>query len=105
MSLRRVLLPEAAEELLEAAEWYEERRPGLGAEFVGAVEKAMAAAAASPMAAAMWPGSTRYRRRIMDKFPYVLVFEVRSEAVEFVAIAHTSRKPGYWLRRIEPSTE
>lgn len=103
MSLRQVLLPEAAEELLEAAEWYEERRLGLGAEFVGAVEKAMASASGSPKAAAIWPGSPRHRSRVMDRFPYVLVYEVRSEAIEFVAVAHTSREPGYWLRRIGDS--
>ena len=50
MSIRRVLLPEAAEELLGAAEWYEARRPGLGVEFVGAIEVAMTAVESSPSA-------------------------------------------------------
>lgn len=57
MTVRRVLLPEAAEELLEAAEWYEARRPGLGAEFVGEVDRAMDAIVSSPLAAAAWPGT------------------------------------------------
>ncbi len=99
MSLRQVLLPEAAEELLEASEWYEDRRPGLGAEFVGAVEHAMNAAANAPLAAAAWPGSRRHRRRVMERFPYILVYELRDDAIEFVAVAHTSREPGYWLKR------
>lgn len=96
MILRRVLLPEAAEELLEAAEWYEDRRPGLGAEFVGAVEHAMNAAASAPLTVAAWPGSKRHRGRVMERFPYILVYEV---LIEFVATAHTSREPGYWLKR------
>jgi hypothetical protein len=57
MSIRRVLLPEAAEELLGAAEWYEACRVGLGVEFVGAIEVAMTAVESSPLAGAAWPGS------------------------------------------------
>ncbi len=100
VSLRRELLPEALAELLQAAEWYEDRRLRLGEEFLGAVEQAMDAVAAAPSASAAWPGSVRHRRRMMKKFPYMLVYEVRSDSVEFVAIAHTKREPGYWLERI-----
>ncbi len=32
-------------------------------------------------------------------FPYILIDEVRQDAIEFVAIAHTSREAGYWLKR------
>ena len=100
MSPRRELLPEALAELMQAAEWYEDRRLGLGEEFLGAAEQAMDAVAAAPLASAAWPGSVRHRRRLMKNFPYFLVYEVRSDAIEFVAIAHTKREPGYWLERI-----
>ena len=46
MSPRRELLPEALAELMQAAEWYEDRRLGLGEEFLGAAEQAMGAVAA-----------------------------------------------------------
>ncbi|MBM4365752.1 MAG: type II toxin-antitoxin system RelE/ParE family toxin [Deltaproteobacteria bacterium] len=100
MSLRRVVLPEAADELVDAVAWYEERRPGLGAEFFGVVDAGMATVCATPMVAAAWPGLPRYRRLVLQRFPYVLVYEVRGEEVEFVAVAHTSRRPGYWADRI-----
>lgn len=35
----------------------------------------------------------------MERFPYILIYEVRLDAIEFVAIARTSREPGYWLKR------
>jgi hypothetical protein len=35
------MLKEAAQEVAEAAAWYESMRPGLGAEFFAAVEGAM----------------------------------------------------------------
>lgn len=60
----------------------------------------MDAVATAPLASATWPGSARHRRRVMKKFPYILVYEVRDDAIEFVAIAHTKREPGYWLERI-----
>ena len=59
----------------------------------------MDAVVSSPLAGATWPGIDRYRRRIMGKFPYVLIYEVRADAIEFVAIAHGRREPGYWLGR------
>jgi toxin ParE1/3/4 len=43
---------EAQQELDEAADWYERRRPGLGVEFVGAIDTALDAIAATPEA---WP--------------------------------------------------
>ena len=52
LSLRRELLPEAIAEILQAAEWYEDRRLGLGEEFLSAVEQAMDAVAAAPLASA-----------------------------------------------------
>jgi hypothetical protein len=38
VSLRFRFEPEAEEELLRAAEWYEERRSGLGTEFIAAID-------------------------------------------------------------------
>ena len=85
---------------MQPAEWYEDRRLGLGEEFLGAVEQAMDGVAAAPMASTAWPGSVRHRRRVMKNLPYILAYEIRPDAIEFVAIAHTKREPGYWLERI-----
>ena len=60
----------------------------------------MVAVLAEPLAAPVWSGSPRHRRRFMTRFPYILVYEVRAESIEFVAVAHTRRDPGYWLDRI-----
>lgn len=69
--------PEAEEELLAAAEWYETRKPGLGAELVAAVDEAV--------------------EQICDA--YSIFFVVDENAVEVVAIAHAKRSPGYWRGR------
>lgn len=101
--LRRVVLPEAEEELRAALAWYEDRQPGLGLELLGAVEAAMEQAVSSPLRWPIWELDARFRRVIVQRFPYLLFYELRHDAIEFVAVAHGRREPGYWLGRTDAS--
>lgn len=40
-----------------------------------------------------------FRRIKIGKFRYSLVFRVRGSEIQILAIAHMSRKPGYWKNR------
>ncbi|HUY91646.1 MAG TPA: hypothetical protein VMV10_23090 [Pirellulales bacterium] len=40
-----------------------------------------------------------YRRALLSTFRYVVVFELESDAITVIAIAHASRAPGYWTGR------
>jgi len=40
------------------------------------------------------------RRYVMQAYPYVLPYSVWGDTVRVLAVAHTSRKPGYWLPRL-----
>jgi toxin ParE1/3/4 len=91
--------PEAEQELLAAAEWYEERKPGLGVELVAAVDEALLRLAENPLASPVWKSGLPHRRYPVRRFPYVIFFVLDNEAVEVVAIAHVKRWPGYWQRR------
>ena len=44
-----ILEPEAGEELLAAATWYDDQRPGLGDEFLSAVDEVLERVAAAPL--------------------------------------------------------
>jgi plasmid stabilization system protein ParE len=90
--------PEAEEELLAAAEWYEARKPGLGAELVAAVDEALERIAETPLASPMWREGIPHRSHPVRRFPYVVFFVVDDSAVEVVA-AHAKRRPGYWRGR------
>jgi len=96
--------PEAAAELRAAALWYDERRASLGDEFVEAVSALSQRIAASPTTYATWPGLSRpaspIRRALVDGFPYTLAFEVKTERIIILAVAHAKRRPLYWLRRV-----
>jgi hypothetical protein len=50
MSRTIIVLEEADQELLEAMNWYEAKRPGLGSEFLAAVDESLNRLAESPKA-------------------------------------------------------
>ncbi len=99
MSAPRLLAP-AEDELRSATQWYEARRDGLGVEFVSAVVAALRRVASSPEAFAAWSENPRFRRAIVSKFPYILYFRVIDGTPVIFAVAHTSRRPDYWLTRL-----
>lgn len=43
------------------------------------------------------------RRAILNRFPYMIVFEVRATAIRLLAFAHTASQPNYWLSRTRDS--
>ena len=91
--------PEAEEELAAAADWYEGRRPGLGAELVAEIDRAFEDLIASPLACALWRNDRPYRRKLLHRFPYVIFFRIDGETIRVDAIAHVRRRPGYWIGR------
>jgi hypothetical protein len=104
--MRPGLLKEAQDELLEASLYYEDRQHGLGADFHERVAETISAIGEDPLRFPLYEGKQlhrQYRRARVSRFPYVVVFQVRENETLIVAIAHTSREPGYWENRPEPS--
>lgn len=88
----------AEEELLNAAGYLELQTKGLGRRFLMEVRKAEGLIAQLPLAAAeVRPG---IRKRLLRKFRYPLIYSVEEDHVLILAVAHTSRRPGYWSGRI-----
>lgn len=90
---------DALEELEAAAVWYEDQRPGLGGEFAAEVERVLSAIAEQPLAFPRWERDATARRALLDRFTYAVFFDVEPRRVVILAIAHTSRRPGYWGQR------
>jgi toxin ParE1/3/4 len=94
--------PEAEAELRAAIMRYEGERSGLGDEFWTEVQDTLALIEEHHEI-----GGRVARVRIRDvarrlpirRFPYFVVYRDRGEFIEIVAIAHQSRKPGYWRSR------
>ena len=101
--MRVELHPEARTELRAAAVWYEERRDGLGDEFVGEVSEVLARISHSPEQYSRWPGTERgsgiVRKAAVRRFPYLIAFEIGAGTAFVLAVAHARRLPVYWLAR------
>lgn len=97
--MKQVVLHEkAAAEIRAAALKYEGQREGLGEAFVAAVEESLLQVAKRPQAFGFYR-KTVFRKRMVKKFPYLVIYREREESVWIVAVAHAKRKPGYWMER------
>lgn len=94
--MKLVVSREAEEELAEAAEWYERKRAGLGVELVMVVDAALESIARDPFTSAPWRSDRTYRMKVLDRFPFLIFFEVEPNRILIHAIAHARRRPGYW---------
>jgi len=94
----RFLTP-ARQEFLAAVRYYERARSGLGSEFIDELEQALAEIAESP-----WSGSPfgeSFRRRVLSRFPFEVVYRVGEDEILVLAVAHQSRRPFYWRNRLD----
>lgn len=93
---------EALDELEEAAIWYEARRSGLGFEFAAEIERVLASISELPQAFPRWNVEDPVRRALARRFPYAVFFDVEPTRAVILAVAHVSRRPGYWGGRRSP---
>ena len=95
--IRHRYLPSAREELNEAAAFYEASVPGLGEAFLDDVERAIELVRERPrIGASVGRG---FRKAILRRFPFSIVYVDRDEEIVIVAVAHQRRRPGYWRER------
>jgi plasmid stabilization system protein ParE len=90
----------ASDELTGAIRRYEVRRSGLGREFYDAVCRTIDLIQTHPEIGTPRTGRFPNRQFRVAGFPYKVVYRVREDDIYVVAIAHTSRRPGYWKDRV-----
>lgn len=90
---------EAEIEFYNSVAFYEERIPGLGAKFDSELQLAVSDIQKDPSWFGLIQGDQGIRKLVMQGFPFVLYFVDRPEEIWIVAVAHCSRKPGYWSDR------
>lgn len=92
--------PGAQSEARAAARYYDDRAPQLGDEFLAEPTRVLDAVATRPDTGAPFAG--RYRRMLLRRFPYAVVYRhLASGSIRVLAIAHLRRRPDYWQRRDE----
>ena len=85
-------LPLAEQDALDAAIWYEQRRPGLGEEFLDEIDRAARALGESALHHRIRFADVRRRPIHRFKF-YGIYYIVRNEEVWILAIFHGRRHP------------
>lgn len=100
------LRPDAEQELDRRVAWHDGRGAGVGeGTFRSEIRRCLALIAEAPERWPLHPVRRQFpyplRRYVMQQYPYALVYYVRGDTVIVVAIAHTSQKPNYWLKRLK----
>jgi len=97
------LSTEASTEARAVRDWYRERSERAAIQFVDELERALELLGDNPQLGPRWdhPGlAERVRRLPIRRFPFVLFYTVGESALRVLAVAHTSREPGYWASRL-----
>ena len=89
--------PEARQEFLESARYYKSQQPGLDRRFVNAVIDAIYRIRNNPLMYREIEVGCRQCR--VPRFPYGVIFRLRNDYIEIIAVMHLHRKPGYWKGR------
>jgi plasmid stabilization system protein ParE len=92
------LHPEAQADLREAAEFYRQQAgAALSQSLFAEFEHAVGLLLRYPGLGAVW----RYgkRRIVMRRFPFSVIYTVVEAEIRILAVAHHSRRPGYWRGR------
>ena len=98
MSRRLIVRPEAEAEMTDAFDWYENRAPGLGNDFLLCVDAVLNAILRNP---ASFPRVHRIvRRALTRRFPYEIFFVEDDERIVIVSVFHARRNPKRWQDRI-----
>ena len=103
MTLRFRYHPEARAEVEAEVYWHDERGAGLGADFFREIEAAIESICEHPLRWPLFPHvdpTLRVRRRLVKRFSHAVAYLVVETEVVIVAVAHTSRRPGYWVDRV-----
>ncbi|MDH4083001.1 MAG: type II toxin-antitoxin system RelE/ParE family toxin [Nitrospira sp.] len=87
----------ARRELNEAAQYYESESPGLGSAFLDEVERCTQVIANFPEAGPLI--TETIRRRLLLRFPYALLYTIKSDRVRVLAVMNLKRRPMYWVGR------
>lgn len=94
-----LLLPEAKEDIREAAVWYEKQQKGLGKRFTEEIKTKVDFLKQNPTAVSVWHNSVRVA--VLNIFPFLIhyLLEEEDSKIVIIAVFHSSRNPELWSKR------
>ena len=91
-------------EVAEICVWYEKQRRGLGQEFFAEYESSIDRIQAAPLQFAKLeqrPKGSEVRRYLLDRFPYLIVYQVLETEIVVLAVMHAHRSLRGWRKRLK----
>jgi toxin ParE1/3/4 len=99
MSAKRVEYHQGAiADAKSAVDWYQKRSPKAALDFIEELHRGADTIREAPE---RWPiGKNNTRRFLLWRFPFALIYSEQDAVVTIWAVAHGSRRPEYWARRL-----
>jgi len=94
-----IISPEAESELIVSKEFYENKKEGLGKEFVQEIDKTIDKIVENPE---QFPKVKRkqVRKANVNRFPFGVYFAVKDTIINILSVFHFSRNPKQLNKRI-----
>jgi toxin ParE2 len=89
---------QAQEEINEAFDWHFQRSPEAADRFLTEIGRSLQQILSHPQLYPLYTRNTR--RRLLEGFPYFVIFQEKEDIILIVAVAHAKRRAGYWRGRI-----
>lgn len=85
-------------DLAEAMHWYEKQNEGLGKKLLAEVETTLQRICDHPLLHTRVSGE--FRKALLDRFPYKILYRITSDTIEVAAVFHMRRHPSTWQGRM-----
>ena len=101
MSYHLIFTTETQEDLREGFLWYEEKRIGLGVDFMMTIEATLKSIERNPLAFSLAPTQIpNIRRAIVFKFSFLIFYTIVGQSVIILSVISSKRDPAVWKTRI-----
>ena len=95
-----IFRPQAVEDVVEAAAWYEAHASGLGDQLIDEILDATRRAQENPELCRIVYREGGIRRVLTNRFPYRIFFSVVGETLYVQAVLHGARHDRRWIERL-----
>jgi len=99
MKYKVIVRPEAEDELKEAFSWYEDKRTGLGYDFLLQVDAGINFINRNPEIHPIEYKGTR--KHVIKRLPYKTIYLTEGEKIIILAVIHGKRRPDLIKKRID----
>jgi plasmid stabilization system protein ParE len=95
---RVVFTPEADEDIAQSYDWYENREPGLGEDFLRCIDACILTIRRYPD---LYPVAIdEFRRALIRRFPYEIFYEHSADCIFIYSVFNCSQNPDKWRERL-----